>query len=332
MWYQAVKLACAFKLPEIYTVLRSSIIKPHIIILLYHRIYSVNDDLAITPIKVKEFEAHLEYLISNGYDLLSMEELILRVRKHNLPKRVAIITFDDAYRDVYLYAYPILKRHGFPATMFLTTGNVNTSELFWWDKVSYAITHTSIPILDLGKLGTFSLKTKLSREKAKQMIIKKLKMLPNFQREALVRDLLKLTKVVIPESIRSQLILSWSDVKKMANNNITFGAHTVTHPFLTRISIKRAEWEIIQSKTDIEEKIGTDVLTFSYPHGDYNASIIKILKKYKFKCAVTTSLRLIKLRGDPYQLGRLMPTNDFCMFRILTSGVYIDFKKLRIAK
>jgi peptidoglycan/xylan/chitin deacetylase (PgdA/CDA1 family) len=66
------------------------------------------------------------------YHVLSLEEFIRFRREHRLPPaRSVVITFDDGYADNRTIAYPILRQHGFPATIFLVTGAVGSSNQ--WD-------------------------------------------------------------------------------------------------------------------------------------------------------------------------------------------------------
>ena len=90
----------------------------------------------------------------------------------------------------------------------------------------------------------------------------------------------------------------------MSRNGISFGAHTHTHPILTRISTEEAEREILLSKQIIENELGTPVRLFAYPNGkqgDFNARIQEILIRSGFDAAVTLihgSNRLIKNQLD----------------------------------
>jgi len=86
--------------------------------------------------------------------------------------------------------------------------------------------------------------------------------------------------------------LDWHQVKEMSENGIYFGAHTHSHPVLTGIALSEAEWEIVQSKQILEEKLGESPKHFAYPFGQqntYNSSIIEILKKHGFELACSTN-------------------------------------------
>lgn len=99
-------------------------------ILMYH---SVSDDpggrhgapLTVTP---RMFAEHMEYLSDEGFTGHSVQELVeaLDGRDQLSPKPV-ILTFDDAYRDFHADALPVLGRHDYSATMYVTTAYIGTS-------------------------------------------------------------------------------------------------------------------------------------------------------------------------------------------------------------
>jgi len=104
-------------------------------ILLYHKIIDLSNSDArfLTYISPKEFEQEMDYLSSNGYTTISLDMLREHFSKGAaLPIKPVIITFDDGFKDNYTNAFPVLKRYGFTATIFLATNYIGkTNE---WDK------------------------------------------------------------------------------------------------------------------------------------------------------------------------------------------------------
>ncbi|MBN1699400.1 MAG: polysaccharide deacetylase family protein [Spirochaetales bacterium] len=101
-------------------------------ILTYHRINDdSNDFLSISP---HAFERHMAYL-SRRYTVVPLERMAASLADGASPETDTVaITFDDGYRDNYLYAFPVLRKYGFPATIFLVTSFVGTSHVFEWDR------------------------------------------------------------------------------------------------------------------------------------------------------------------------------------------------------
>ena len=82
---------------------------------------------------------------------------------------------------------------------------------------------------------------------------------------------------------------SWEQLREMANNGIEIGAHTMTHPILSRISLDCVEEEVVGSKRIIAEKLGCNVESFCYPNSrlaDINPGVVEAVKKAGYKGAV----------------------------------------------
>jgi peptidoglycan/xylan/chitin deacetylase (PgdA/CDA1 family) len=100
------------------------------------------------------------------------------------------------------------------------------------------------------------------------------------------------------------LMLSWEQVREMSDNGISFGSHTLTHPFLTKISRKQVQKEIHFSKDIIEQRIGKPVTSFAYPSGDFDSDIKEIVKKTGYSAAVSTISGYNCASNDAYELRR----------------------------
>lgn len=97
-----------------------------VVILYYHRVGWI--DLLSKP--TGEFRAEAQYLAKH-YQCLTLRQLVDRLEAGKpIRGKVAVITFDDGYRDNYLNAVPELKRAGIVATFFVATGYVGTQRRF----------------------------------------------------------------------------------------------------------------------------------------------------------------------------------------------------------
>lgn len=93
-------------------------------VLMYHCVTTEKGE----PIKVnvKDFDKQMKYLKTNGYTTLTLDDLYgYFLNKNNIPEKSVVITFDDGYKDNYTNAYPILKKYGFNATIFIITEMIN---------------------------------------------------------------------------------------------------------------------------------------------------------------------------------------------------------------
>lgn len=113
----------------------------------------------IVVIHPDKFAEQMDYLNDNGYTPLSLSDFILMLeRKKELPAKPVLLTFDDGYTDNVETAMPILQKHRFPATLFMSPGMVDTDGYInWeqaktlrdagWDIQPHGMTHPSLPKL-----------------------------------------------------------------------------------------------------------------------------------------------------------------------------------------
>ena len=99
-------------------------------ILCYHRFGSGNSKMVVSP---AQFEAQLEWLARNRYRVIRLAELAqFRAGGRQLPARSVVITIDDGYESVHRHAYPLLRRFGFPATLFVYPDFVGAGDAMSW--------------------------------------------------------------------------------------------------------------------------------------------------------------------------------------------------------
>lgn len=88
-------------------------------VLCYHRIGSGLGRMGVAP---EQFAQQMEWLTANGYRVVRLSDLADQLAGHRaLPPKSLVITFDDGYESVHRHAYPVLRRLGLPATLFLYT-------------------------------------------------------------------------------------------------------------------------------------------------------------------------------------------------------------------
>ncbi len=308
-----------------YSFLRRMITGCQVAILTYHRVSSLESGFLLPPMPTDLFERQIEYLQEN-FQIVSLDKLseLLRASR-KLPKKAVAITFDDGYKDNFVHAYPILKKYNALATFFLPTGYISTRRLFWWDLVNYCIMSSSANKIVVRGVGAFLLNSETNKVKTGIQIRKILKRMPEQEKSAAVKDLLRATGVDVPDDLGKDVILSWSEIKEMAREGMAFGAHTVNHYVLTKVPKGLCHDEIFQSKKDIEEMLGTST-SFSYPNGACNIEIMSMVRKAGFTCAVKEHpYGLVGKRSNVFALRRIGASNDFLAFKGMLSGIIGDF-------
>ena len=99
-------------------------------------------------------------------------------------------------------------------------------------------------------------------------------------------------------------MLTWDEINLMNRCGVEFGAHTVTHRFLTSLPVELARREILQSKALIEQNIGKSVDVFAFPSGKTNESLRGVVR-HAFRAACTSYPGVVTAESDPYHLPRL---------------------------
>lgn len=99
-------------------------------------------------------------------------------------------------------------------------------------------------------------------------------------------------------------LMSKKMIKELSENGINFGAHTLNHFKLTEVSDSEAEYQIINSKIQLEDILGKQIQSFSYPHGKYNERIIEIVKYVGFKNAVSCNSASLTINSSLFEIPR----------------------------
>jgi peptidoglycan/xylan/chitin deacetylase (PgdA/CDA1 family) len=130
--------------------------------------------------------------------------------------------------------------------------------------------------------------------------------------------------------LEGRAMLSWREIREMQRWGVVFGAHTLTHPDLTRLSTHQIITEVRDSKARIEDALAVQVLCFAYPFGHYDRRSRDIVQQY-FACACSDRLGILTPGSDLYALERI----DMYYFRtdrlfdVLLTGLFPYYVKAR---
>lgn len=208
-------------------------------------------------VSARTFERQMQFLRDHRYNVLTLEQAASAIREKNIPPRAIVLTFDDGNEDNYIYAFPVLKKYSFPATVFLI-------------------------VSEIGKPGR----------------------------------------------------LNWGQIKEMqASGLISFGSHTMTHPFLETISSDETlAMEISRSRQLLEQELGRPVRTFSYPCGRFTERVKSFVQDAGYSSAVVTNPGSSCPDDDIFALKRLRISENAAnmfIFWAETSGYYNFLRERR---
>lgn len=209
-------------------------------ILLYHHV-SPEIHCSRYNIDPEKFEQQVKWLFDNGYSTINVTTLANLIQVGGqIPLRPVVITFDDGNLDVYKYAYPILQKYGFTATMYMVDQYINGSNM------------------------------------------------------------------VSNEQLIELLINGWE-----------IGSHSNTHMNLTAEGAN-LDFEIRQSKLDLEEKLGVPVASFAYPFGAITENVINKTVQAGYSSAVGLGSSISHSMSSLFYLSRIEIKNDYDMATFAT--------------
>jgi peptidoglycan/xylan/chitin deacetylase (PgdA/CDA1 family) len=254
-------------------------------------------------------------VLADSFRVCTLDELIERIKSDDLPENAVAVTFDDGYRDNYTNAFPILRGYSIPATIFLATDAIGTGRQLWHDEVFSAFRETRAP--ELAAFGPVNTALPLSslamKLEAQSTTLKYLWSLDSTARQIAIRQIRKTLAVEEAEPKVARLMLSWEEICEMHHLGIQFGAHTRSHPALSRLQAEDAREEICRSKSIIESVLNARVNTFAYPSGrpgDFTATTKALVEEAGFRCAVTTIFGNNEAETDLYEMRRIAPWNE----------------------
>jgi peptidoglycan/xylan/chitin deacetylase (PgdA/CDA1 family) len=196
---------------------------------IYHRVG--DSRYPSTNTSPKDFEQHLEYFSTNHFQVLTFSEAVDYLKSDKPLRKTAVITIDDGYKSFFKNGFPLLKKYGFPATLFINTKTVGGGDY-----------------------------------------------------------------------------MNWAELKEVNKSNIEIGNHTHSHDFFlnqpstTRYKTFKQEIELSQSL--ISKHMDITPKVFSYPYGEFDLEMKKIVKEAGFIAAAAQNSGVIYSGADLFECPR----------------------------
>ena len=211
---------------------------------------------------------------------------------------VAVITFDDGYRDVYEQAFPLLKRKGIPAVVFVVTDLVGETRLQIHDEL----------YLQLAR----ALRAWRMPRPRLQEVLREARVVPRPGLGAGVnsRSPLQLTRALLSALSQAELrsvigvlrqqsdgpeletgalmCMDWAMLGEMQRSGIRIGSHTSSHALLTNEATCKVAAEARDSRRELERRLGTEPVHFAYPDGRFDASVVAAVADAGYRFGYTT--------------------------------------------
>jgi len=294
-------------------------------VIMYHRF---GDDESGRRLPVDLLEQQLDHL-RRHFHVVPLRHLVARLRSGRDPEPYSVaLTVDDAYGDFGTVGYPIFLRHRIPVTLYVVSELASGRLWLWWDAIRYVLNHAPEGRYALDT-GAVSLSDAASRRAAWEPLADLgLGQTPD-ERDRFLADLQRVFRVDLPYPPSPEFAaMSWDQLRALDPELVEVGAHSRTHPILSRCTPERATREIAGSKAEIEERLGREVRSFCYPNGtrsDVNDHCIRAVREAGYESAVMSCGPLIRRGADVHALPRMSSSRTWDLFLGEISG----FRQLR---
>lgn len=273
------------------------------LVICYHSVVEniasrTGDSIAPNLITCKMLDCHLNWL-GRRYRFISLDELGSQLERGRPFEEPAVaITFDDGYADVYHHAFPLLKRKGIPATMFVVTDLIGTARLQIYDTLHLLLAHA------------FSLWKSAPHELTRVLQNLGLSLPERYRMSAVARDPFTAMRALLtsfPQDTIARLVgtleaeiefeectlpalhpLGWEMVSEMYRAGMTIGSHTRTHALLINEGWQRVVDETAGSRRELEARLGITVTHFAYPDGQFNDTVVDLVAAAGYRFGYTT--------------------------------------------
>jgi peptidoglycan/xylan/chitin deacetylase (PgdA/CDA1 family) len=289
------------------------------------------------------FRRHMR-LLRTDYHLISPQQFLAYLRREaGCPPRSVLLTCDDGLVNVLTEMAPIIHELQLPFLLFLTGASASQQPaMLWYEKLYLWL-----------EQGKGSARLQLPDDPAPMMVhsgrpdiqwrllIRTLSRFSENQREQLLCELrtqLGISKTWDSEYSRNEslrrrfFVLNEVEIRELVSAGLTIGAHTMSHPMLSRMSEESAYLEMAQARARLEAAAGVPVWAIAYPFGDDDAvgpREGKIAKCAGFQCGFVNS-EMYTTIDDRFMIPRIHASSEMTAAEldVHLSGVYRRIRAL----
>lgn len=289
---------------------------PGAIILLYHRVTTLDRDPQLLCVSPANFESQIQW-ISDRYRVAPLAEIGRALAEGRPLENVVSITFDDGYADNLHQAAPILRQYDCPATVFATTAHTDSCDEFFWDDLDRIfLSPGKLPHkleaqnIDLGESATYD------GRHSNWNVLDESDPTPRHEVYRRLTSLLHQSTIAVRSELLNQLqtwaeaprrqshrMMSSDELRKLSNDDlVTIGGHTVDHCRLSAESL-----DVQQSQIQLNRRQLRSPAAFSYPFGtrhDYTADTVRLVQLAGYELACANFGGIVTTASDRYRLPR----------------------------
>ena len=239
-------------------------------------------------------------LLKNIYNVVSLEDIEDYYYKGKELRNCCHITFDDGDRSFYTIAFPLIKKHQIPVSIYVSPQIIKSGKNFWFQE-----------------------RNNYNQEVFRFIIYKKYPYLKQLNPKIpLITILNSLTLEQIWELINEyrsfmhigeeqSAYMSESELKEVYDSGlVAIGAHTQNHPILANETEQTSRYEIQSSILELSDMLGTQVKYFAYPNGipslDFGEREMDVLKAMDIKLAFSIKNKSFTKENNPLSIPRMV--------------------------
>ena len=269
------------------------------VLLLYHGVPRAGDGVSAAT-----FDAHIRFL-ARHFELISPDEAD---RRRSRQRRLRVcLTFDDGFRNNAEVAAPILRKHGVPATFFISSRHATPGKYLWFSYLRAL--ERWFPGQQLSfRETTFDMTSPDHRRRSIERLSNLLLGLrphPGAMYAAIERELPRLEDFIAERDLHDGYAgMTAEQVRELASDPLfTVGAHTEDHPFLTRCDEEERRRQLQVNRDWLEAVSGQPCNTIAYPSGDYDSATLRACRDAAFVRGYAVASRID--RTSPMEIPRI---------------------------
>jgi peptidoglycan/xylan/chitin deacetylase (PgdA/CDA1 family) len=241
-------------------------------------------------VSTRMLERQLDW-IGRRYRFVSLDDM-QAVENGSQHRNCAAVTFDDGYRDFYDHAFPLLKRKGIPAAVFVVTSLLGTDEVQDHDRLYLLLSKKfgerpfrAAAYSEFLQSAAIWLPGPIPRT-AYQATRALLEGLSQESLHRLIAALMAQSDVSETE-FRQFVSMTWDMTDRVRRAGITIGSHTRSHVLMTNEGLSRLTEEAAGSKAEIESRLGGRTEHFAYPSGCFDDEAVAAVASAGYRFAYT---------------------------------------------
>ena len=285
--------------------------EPRSVILMMHRFRANDGDgddagagLGHDPAQLRDLLAGLR---RSKIALVGVDDAVRAMRGDEagqpFPRRSIAFTVDDGYADLVDRGAPVFAEFDCPVTGYVVPGVIDGHCWFWWDQIDWILRQSAVTSLSVQLQRqpiTVTWSDAATRDAEQTRLAERLKTVEHHTLLQFVHELARAAEVAIDIPVPARYrLLNWDELRAAERRGMRFGAHSMTHPILSRCSAEQSDFEIAESVKRVNEELANPSQVFCYPNGrdrDFGAREMASVQRAGLTAALSSEPGMLRHR------------------------------------